>query len=75
MNSFRFKDLREDHDLTQKDIAKFLHIASRTYSGYETGTRSMPIHLIIELAFYYKTSTDYILGITDNPKAYERNHK
>lgn len=53
MKSFRFKDLREDNDLTQKNVAEYLHIAIRTYSGYENGTRNMPVQLIIKLAYFY----------------------
>lgn len=66
----RIKDLREDHDLTQTQISKILHISQRTYSHYEQGTRSIPIELLIKLAHYYNTSVDYILGETD-----EKNHK
>ena len=61
----RIKDLREDHDLTQTQISKILHISQRTYSHYEQGTRSIPIELLIILAHYYNTSVDYILGETD----------
>lgn len=66
----RIKDLREDHDLTQRQIAEYLNIAQRTYSGYENGTRSMPIELLIKLAEYYQTSVDYLLGLTDEKKPY-----
>lgn len=75
MSNYRFKDLREDKDLTQKNVASVLKIATRTYSGYETGSRNIPIHILIELANFYKTSVDYILGITDNPKPYERTQR
>lgn len=75
MNNFRFRDLREDRDLTQKAVAEFLQIAERTYSGYESGTRSMPIQILIELSYFYKTSVDYILDITDDPRPYKRNKK
>lgn len=61
----RLKDLREDNDLTQQDIAKHLHIRQSTYSQYENGQRQLPINVLIELAKFYKTSTDYILGLTD----------
>ena len=66
----RIKDLREDNDLTQAEIAKLLHIKQNTYSQYENGQRQIPIKCLIELARYYKTSTDYILGLTDNKKPY-----
>ena len=67
----RIRDLREDRDLTQKEIAKYLHIKQNTYSQYENGQRQIPIDFLIALAKYYNTSTDYILGLTDNPKAYK----
>ena len=67
----RIKDLREDSDLTQKEIADFLHIKQNTYSQYENGHRQLPIEFLIALARYYKTSTDYILGLTDERKPYK----
>lgn len=67
----RIRDLREDRDLTQKEIAEYLHIKQNTYSQYENGQRQIPINFLILLAKYYDTSTDYILGLTDNPKAYK----
>ena len=71
MNAFmyypRLKDLREDNDLKQKEIAAFLGIDQRVYSNYETGRREIPVHLLLKLAEYYHTSTDYILGLTDDP--------
>ena len=66
----RLRDLREDHDLMQKEIAAVLGIDQRVYSNYETGKREIPTRLLIILADYYKTSTDYILGRTNNPKPY-----
>ena len=67
----RLRDLREDNDLMQKEIAAVLGIDQRVYSNYETGKREIPTHLLITLADYYKTSTDYILGRTDNIKPYK----
>jgi len=67
----RIKDLREDNDLTQREVAEYLHIRQNTYSQYETGHRQIPIEVLIALAKFYKTSTDYILGLTDNPQAYD----
>ena len=66
----RLKDLREDNDLAQKEIAAILQIDQRVYSNYETGKREIPTRLLIILADYYKTSTDYILGRTNNIKPY-----
>ena len=65
----RLKDLRKDRDLGQKDLAAFLGIDQRVYSNYETGKREIPTRFVIALAKYYKTSTDYILGLTNNPKS------
>lgn len=63
----RLKDLREDKDLTQKEVAAILGIDQRVYSNYETGKRALPIAFLIKLADYYQTSTDYILGRTNQP--------
>ena len=64
----RLRDLREDADLTQAQIADYLHIKQNTYSQYENGHRQIPVEMIIKLARYYKVSTDYILGLTDKNK-------
>ncbi len=66
----RIKDLREDNDITQRELAEFLHIKQNTYSQYENGQRQLPIEILITLAKYYGTSTDYILGLTDERKPY-----
>ena len=63
----RLLDLRQDADKTQKEIAAILGIDQRVYSNYETGKREIPVHLLLKLAEYYHTSTDYILGLTDDP--------
>lgn len=68
----RLKDLREDRELKQKDIAKILNIAERTYSGYETESRWIPKEILIELSKFYNTSIDYILGITNVKEPYPR---
>ena len=67
----RIKDLREDADLTQQEIAQYLHIKQNTYSQYENEHRQLPIEVLIALAKYYKTSTDYILGLTNEKKPYK----
>ncbi len=64
----RLKDLREDKDLVQKEVAALLDIDQRVYSNYETGKREIPTRFVVILAKYYNTSTDYILGLTNNPK-------
>ena len=68
----RLKDLREDLDITQKAVADYLHIKQNTYSQYENGQRQIPIDMLIALAKYYKTSTDYILELTDIKKPYPK---
>ena len=61
----RIRDLREDRDLTQKQVAEMLGMSQTGYSKYETGENDVPTHFLIKLADFYKTSTDYILGRTD----------
>ena len=67
----RIRALREDHDLTQKEIAKILNMSQTGYSKYETGENDIPTKILIQLAKYYHTSVDYLLGITDINKPYE----
>lgn len=62
----RIRGLREDKDLTQKQIADFLGVAQTTYSQYETGRRPLPIDYLIALCKYYNVSADYILGFSDH---------
>ena len=64
----RLRDLREDNDLTQKELAEKLHISQNTYSQYENGVRQLPIEILIKLSHLYNVSTDYILRLTNNPK-------
>ena len=64
----RIKDLREDHDLKQKEIAAVLACSQRVYSNYERGDLDIPTQILIKLADYYDVSVDYILGRTQNPK-------
>lgn len=61
----RIRDLREDADLKQKEIASILGIDQRVYSNYEIGKREIPVHLLIILADYYDTTIDYLVGRTD----------
>lgn len=67
----RIRDLREDHDLKQIDVAKILHMSQTGYSKYETGENDIPTHILIQLARYYNVSIDYLLGETDNPTRLE----
>lgn len=67
----RIRDLREDRDLTQKQLSKVLNCSQQVYSNYELGQRDIPTSILISLSKYYKVSTDYILGLTDNPRTYK----
>ena len=64
------RGIREDRDLKQKDIAKVLNVSQNTYSQYENGQRQLPLEILIALARYYGTSTDYLLGLTSVKKPY-----
>lgn len=68
MHYRRIRDLREDHDLKQKDMAAFLNCSQQVYSNYELGQRDIPTEVLIRLSEYYRVSVDYLLGLTDNPK-------
>lgn len=68
----RLKDLREDKDLLQKQIAITLGITRQQYGLYENGERSLPIEKLYKLAQFYNTSTDYILELTNEMKPYPR---
>ena len=63
----RIRELREDHDLTQRKIAAILNMTQTQYFRYEQGYRDIPTDILIALAQMYHTSTDYILGLTNNP--------
>ncbi len=67
----RLKDLREDRDLVQKQVASFLGIDQRVYSNYEIGKRDITTRYVVALAKFYNTSADYILGLTNNPIPYK----
>lgn len=71
----RIKDLREDRDLTQTDVAKILHITQQQYSLYESGKREMPLEYIITLSNIYNVSLDYIVGRTNIKNYKEQNKK
>ena len=72
MNIDRLKEIREDRDLLQKDVAEYLGIKQQQYSEYEIGKRLIPINYLSNLADFYNTSIDYLLAKTDNPKPYEK---
>ena len=66
----RLKDLREDKDLRQEDVAEILGISQTVYSRYERGFQTSPVVHLLKLADYYQVSTDYILGRTNNSRPY-----
>ena len=68
----RLRDLREDKDLTQADVANILNTTQQVYSRYENGLNQIPLHHLITLADFYKTSVDYLLGRTNNPTPYAK---
>ena len=68
----RIRDLREDNDLTQKDISKVVNVTQAQYSRYESGIYELSYDGLIKLAQFYNTSIDYILGITNEKKPYPR---
>ena len=64
----KIRDLREDHDLKQRELAEYLNCSQRAYSNYELGQRDIPSEILIRLADFYHVSVDYILGLTNKPK-------
>ena len=68
----RIKSLREDNDLTQKQISEFLNISQVAYSYYEINKRNIPLELLSKLADYYNTSIDYLVYRTDEKKPYQK---
>lgn len=64
----RIRDLREDHDLKQRQLAEYLNCSQQVYSNYELGQRDIPTDVLIRLSDFYKVSVDYLLGLTSNPK-------
>ncbi len=67
----RVRDLREDKDITQQQMAEMLQIHQTTYSDYELGNLNIPVDVLIKLAKFHKTSIDYIVGLTDDPNPYK----
>ncbi len=68
----RIRDLREDSDLIQKQLAEYLNVTQQTYSRYETGELSPSLPTMEKLAYFYDTSVDYLMGITDTKNPYRR---
>lgn len=73
--NYKIRDLREDHDLTQKTLADLLHIHQTTYSDYELGNLNIPVSVLYKLADFYDTSIDYLLGRTDEKQPYPKSKK
>lgn len=71
MEFVRIRDLREDHDLYQKDVAKILDISQQYYSEYENGKRVIPVLHLIKLAKFYNVSVDYLVGLTNDIRPYK----
>ena len=63
----KIRDLREDHDLKQREVAQYLNCSQRVYSNYELGQRDIPTEILIKLSAFYNVSVDYLLGLTTNP--------
>ena len=68
----RIRELREDGDLTQKELAALLAVGQTTYSDYELGKLNIPVPVLIRLAEYYRTSIDYLVGLTNQREPYPR---
>ena len=68
----RIRDLREDKDMSQTQMAKLLSCSQRVYSNYERGEVDIPTHILIRLAQIHETSVDYLLELTDDPSPYQR---
>lgn len=71
----RIRDMREDRDLFQKDLAEYLGCTQVCYSHYEMGKRDIPTDVLLRLAEFYQTSTDYLLGRTDEKKPYPKSRQ
>ena len=70
--AYRLRDLREDADLNQTQVAEYLHMSQTGYSKYETGENDIPTQALLKLADFYDTSVDYLLGRTDEPRPYPK---
>ena len=66
----RLRDLREDRDLKQRELAGILNCSQQVYSNYELGQRDIPTDILIRLSAFYHVSVDYLLGLTDDPRPY-----
>ena len=66
----KIRDMREDHDLTQQQVAEYLMCDQSLYSKYERGERDVPLNIMVKLAQFYGTSVDYLIGLTNNKQPY-----
>jgi transcriptional regulator with XRE-family HTH domain len=66
----RIRDLREDSDIKQREVSEYLQVHQTTYSDYEIGNLNIPVEVLIKLAKFYKTSVDYLVGLTDKFEPY-----
>ncbi len=66
----RIRNLREDRDIKQREVAEYLQVHQTTYSDYEIGNLNVPVEVLIKLAKFYKTSVDYLVGLTDKFEPY-----
>lgn len=66
----RIRDIREDHDLTQRQVAAYLRCDQSLYSKYERGERDVPLYIMARLALFYRTSIDYLTGLTEQRQPY-----
>lgn len=71
----RLRNLREDKDLTQREMAQILNMSQTGYSKYETGENDIPTSILIKVAIFFDTSIDYLVGLTDEKQPYERSNK
>ncbi len=67
----RLRDLREDRDMKQREVAAYLNCSQQVYSNYELGQRDLPTDVLMRLSDLYDVSVDYLLGLTDDPKRYK----
>ncbi len=72
MMRLKIRDIREDRDLTQKQIAQYLQCDQSLYSKYERAERDVPLHIMVKLALFYNTSIDYLAGLTDEKLPYRK---
>lgn len=68
----KIRDIREDRDLTQRQIAQYLQCDQSLYSKYERAERDVPLHIMVKLALFYNTSIDYLAGLTDEKLPYKK---